>query len=258
MDQQSGSEDQSYDVVMTRAFENVFSAENIIKGAKPTTDCVQHLFIDNKLEYSEEDCYADQALTQAVEMIENCPGKMLWHLCASKPSTIIHSILSIFAKGLEQEAKAKSSYLKVIENHPEPQKTTERKRMQERQSFIAKSLIQRLWILLQAALLAGCPAISVQVSHFPCPPPASVCDLDLVWRSIKGIASAWMPVWSPEVHYMYHPSFKEAVKVFVLASTVRGIDISGKRTIFLNSTLVERIVQHMADNQEDWVPVADP
>ena len=244
------SDDQSpHDLVIVRAFTNALSTETLTEDAYITTDNVQYLSTDIP-DCREDDCYEDPAVLEAVKMIEECPRDLLRCLCPN-------SILSIFAMQLEEVAKAKSKALKSIENFPEPYKTTQKRRMQERQSLVAKSVIQRLLILLQAALLAGCPSISVHVSQFPCPPPAPTCDLDLVWTSIKNFASAWMPVWSPEVHHIYHPAFKEAVKLFILASTARGINVSNRRRIYLNSALVERIVQHMAENQEDWVSIAN-
>jgi hypothetical protein len=210
------------------------------------------------------------AMLAAAWLIDSCPDDMIARLKPNGAPSVVHALLAAFAEHVEEEARRKHTATTALAHLPQPERSYEEEKLKEERSEAVARLLHRLWALLQLALAEGSPAVSAEVDSFPMPPLSPLCDLDLVWFGVKNFATAWMPEWTRDTHCMYHKNFKNSVKEFVLAASVRGLGGSGgtggvvvkggsciSKTpgYRLDSALVERIVGFMATDQKAWVPV---
>lgn len=221
-------------------------------------------------EENEEELFAElstPAMLAAAWLINYCPDGMI---ARSKPNgapSVVHALLAVFAEQVEEEAHRKHAATVALAHLPQPERSIQEEALKSERSETVSQLLHRLWALIQLTLAEGSPAVPADTDSFPMPPLNHICDLNLVWSGVKNFATAWMPHWTRDAHCMYHHRFKDSVKTFVLAASVRGLggnfggsgSIKGScnRTQYrLDSALVEKIVRCMATDQKAWVPVA--
>jgi hypothetical protein len=177
--------------------------------------------------------------------------------------SVTHAILRAFAEHVEAEARLKHARLAALAAAAPPARASAEARLRAERSAAVAALLKRLWVLLQAALAAGAPAIAVGARRFPAPPPGAVCDLDLVWSGICSFASGWVEgPWQRSTHYLYHPAFRAGVRAFALAALARGVPgargpESARAALTLPPGVLERVVAFAAEDQAAWAPVLD-
>jgi len=205
------------------------------------------------------------AMLAAAWLIDFCPDGMISRLKPNGAPSVVHALLAAFAEQVEDEAHRKHAATLALAHLPQSERLIQEEVLKSERSETVSQLLHRLWALIQLALAEGSPAVPAETDSFPMPPLNHICDLDLVWSGVKNFATAWMPQWTRDAHCMYHNRFKDSVKAFLMASSVRGLD-GGGRTIKggscnktnhrLDSGLAEKIVGYMATDQKAWVPVA--
>jgi hypothetical protein len=199
------------------------------------------------------------SMQAAAKLVESCEATRMARLRPGGAPSVVHATLAAFAEHVEAEARRKHRASAGLVHLPPVERMEEEARLKTARSDAVSRLLKRLWALLQLALASGSPAVSMEVNHFPCPPPLPLCDLDLVWSGVKNFATAWMPQWDRDVHSLYHPRFKAAVQEFAMIAGARGFqtrDETGRmKTYRLDGGLVERVVGHMAADQAAWVSI---